>query len=130
MTAAQRAKIQKLLLALARGLSGKPLRKLDPNRTSEAEVGGDEDEQPLNEMLQAIASDRNRNDARLVAMVDRAIGRLRETPEELGLCLECGEEIAFGRLTAMPYAELCVDCQTRRDGPKSGPTRRKLTEYK
>ena len=40
-----------------RELTGKTIAKIEPNRTDDAKVGGDEDEQPLNEMLQAIASD-------------------------------------------------------------------------
>ena len=45
-------------------------------------------------------------------------------------CEECGEEIGLPRLKAMPYAELCITCQGKRDvGHKAGPTRRKLTDY-
>ena len=41
---------------------------------------------------------------------------------------ECGEEIGEGRLKAMPYAEFCVTCQTKRDPAKTA-TRKKLTDY-
>jgi RNA polymerase-binding transcription factor len=33
-----------------------------------------------------------------------------------GICLECEEEIAPKRLKAIPWAELCIDCQERADG--------------
>ncbi len=129
MTAAQRAKFKKALQALAKELAVKTPHKIDPNRADEAEVGGDEDEQPLNEMSQAIASNRNRNAALILARVERALEKLKEMPEDFGLCEECGDDIPLPRLNAMPYAELCVQCQSKRDGPKGGPTRRKITDF-
>lgn len=33
-----------------------------------------------------------------------------------GQCVECGDQIESGRLSALPYASLCVRCQTRREG--------------
>ncbi|RYZ36122.1 MAG: TraR/DksA family transcriptional regulator, partial [Myxococcaceae bacterium] len=90
---------------------------------------GDEDEQPLNEMMQTIASSRNRNTDGTLARVVKALGKLREEPDSFGECEECGDEIPLGRLKAMPYAEFCVTCQGNKDGPK-GPVRRKhLTDY-
>ncbi len=32
-----------------------------------------------------------------------------------GLCLECGQPIDPARLKAIPYAELCMDCQRKRE---------------
>jgi DnaK suppressor protein len=130
VTNAQREEIRKLLLALHDELSGKGLQKIEPNRTDEARIGGDEDEQPLNEMLQTIASSRNRNLEGMLARVDKALARLREDPDSFGECQECGDEIAWGRLKAMPYAEYCVTCQGGKDGPKGPATRRKLTDYR
>jgi RNA polymerase-binding transcription factor DksA len=88
-------------------------------------VGGDEDEQPLNEMLQAIASDRNRASGDALGRAQRALEKLDRAPDEAGSCEECGEDIPWGRLKAMPYAELCVACQGKRDGHAwAHPTRR------
>src|SRR5439155_22876049 len=108
MTAAQRAQIQKLLLELARDLAKRAAQKIEPNRQSEAEVGGDQDEQPLNEMLQSIALNRNKTDAAISRRVDRAIARLRDEPESFGECEVCGEEIGLPRLRAMPFGEVRV----------------------
>lgn len=130
MTAQQRAKLKKKLEALAGELSGKGPIRIEPNRRSEAEVGGDEDEQPLNEMLQTIASSRNKTHEGMLVRVNKALAKLRDAPDEYGECEECGEEIALGRLEAMPYAELCVNCQAKRDGPKGAPTRKKITDYR
>ena len=128
MTDAQREEMRKLLLALHAELTGKTPAKIEPNRTDDSKVGGDEDEQPLNEMLQTIASNRNRSDAATLSLVRRALEKLSADPESFGECEECGEEIAPGRLKAMPYAELCVGCQAKRD-PRTLPTRKKLTDY-
>ena len=128
MTAAQRAKFKKRLVALEREMTGKGSKKL-PNRAEEVEPTNDEDEAPLNEMIQSIDSNRNRNLTGVLARIQKALAKLEQTPDEFGLCEECGEEIGAGRLTAMPYAERCVTCQGQRDGPKGMPTRRKLTDY-
>jgi DnaK suppressor protein len=32
-----------------------------------------------------------------------------------GLCVDCGSEIDAARLEAIPYAALCLKCQTRRE---------------
>ena len=33
-----------------------------------------------------------------------------------GVCLQCDENIAPKRLSAIPWAELCIECQERADG--------------
>ena len=129
MNEAQREKYLQKLLTLHAELTGKVPLKIEPNRTDEGRVGGDEDEQPLNEMLQAIASNRNRNSEGVLARVMRALGKLRTDPDSFGECEECGDEIPPGRLEAVPYVEFCVACQGQKDAPKSGHTRKKLTDY-
>ncbi len=32
-----------------------------------------------------------------------------------GLCLDCGQEIDAARLQAIPYAPLCLSCQSKRE---------------
>lgn len=131
MTSAQRQQLKKLLLSLRDELSGKGPLTIAPNRTSDEDSGGDLDEQPLNEMLQAIASNRNKNQGVVLVKVEKALQKLTETPDEFGTCEECEEDIAFARLKAMPYAELCVACQGGKDSAGRGrPTRTKLTDYK
>jgi DnaK suppressor protein len=130
VTPAQRNKLQEKLLELEAELSGKGPLKIEPNRTDDAKVGGDEDEQPLNEMMQAIASSRNRNLAGVLVKVQKALRKLRDSAGGFGECEECGEEISLPRLQAMPYAEFCVECQGKKDSPKGGPTRKKLTDYR
>jgi DnaK suppressor protein len=130
MTPKQRAQFKASLLALKDELLGKGPKKIEPNRKSEAEVGGDEDEQPLNEMLQSIASSRNKNSAAVILKIDRALAKLRDDPDDFGLCEDCGEDLPAGRLKAMPYAELCVECQAKHDGPKGPATRRSTRDFR
>lgn len=130
MTAAQRKQLQKLLLALEAELSGKPIAQLEPNRPDAQDSKVDEDAQPLNEMLQTIASNRNRNQAGVLLKVQKALRKLKDEPQSFGECEECGDELPFGRLKAVPFAEYCVNCQSTRDGPKAPVTRKHLTDYK
>jgi DnaK suppressor protein len=129
-TAAQKRTLRRALKALVSDVSSRGGQRIAPNRTDEAKVGVDEDEQPLNEMLQAIASDRNRASGDVLGRAQRALEKLDHAPEDAGTCEECGEDIPWGRLKAMPYADLCVACQGKRDGPQRGPTRRGLTDFR
>lgn len=130
LTAAQRKTLRRALEALLSEVSSRGPRQIAPNRTDEAKVGPDEDEQPLNEMLQAIASDRNRATGSTLARAQRALEKLDHAPDEAGTCEECGEDIPWARLKAMPDAELCVACQGKRDGPALGPTRKGLRDFR
>jgi RNA polymerase-binding transcription factor DksA len=46
------------------------------------------------------------------------------------VCEECGDDLPAARLLAMPYAELCLECQSKRDGPKGPKTRRNLYDFR
>jgi len=124
------AQLKKQLTDLRAEILAKGPARIEPNRTDASKVGGDEDEQPLNEMLQTIASHRNRTDAALLARIDRALRKLRDDPDEFGLCEGCGDDLPEARLKAMPYAELCLDCQAKRDGPRGPKTRRNLYDFR
>ena len=130
LTAAQKKTLRQALRALLANVSSKGPQRIAPNRTDDSKVGGGEDEQPLNEMLQAIASDRNRASGDALGRAQRALEKLDRSPDDAGTCEDCGEDIPWGRLKAMPYAELCVGCQAKRDGPEHRPTRRGLTDFR
>ncbi len=93
------------------------------------QTGADEDAQPLTEMSQVIASTRNSERTAVLARVVGALKRLEETPEDFGLCAECGDPIGR-RLEAMPYVECCVECQQERDGSPRRGRRRHLTDFR
>jgi DnaK suppressor protein len=102
---------------------------IEPVRKDDARVGSDEDEQPLVEMSQVIASKRNRARTDVLARVNRALARIENQPELFGLCQECEEPIGK-RLQAMPYVEFCVECQQASDGAHKAGRRRHLLDFK
>ncbi|RMF26246.1 MAG: conjugal transfer protein TraR [Chloroflexi bacterium] len=50
---------------------------------------------------------------RMLHEVEKALNRFEEGT--YGLCEECGQPIDPARLTALPWATLCLDCQHRRE---------------
>lgn len=104
--------------------------KIEPNRKDAATVGvADEDEQALSEMLQTLASQRNRQQGEQLLQIDRALAKIEKAPDDVGLCEECEEEIDDRRLSLLPYATLCAECQETKD-PRRGQSRRGLTDYR
>ena len=104
---------------------------IEPARKETTVVGGDDDEAPLAEMNQVIASKRNRDRTTTLALVLKALRRLEEAPDEFGACKECGDPIGK-RLERLPYVELCVECQGELDGDpaKRRAPRRHLRDYR
>ena len=129
MNARDRAAWRKKLEAMREEALGKGPIRIEPNRKDDTDTGiADEDAQALSEMLQAIGSQRNKDQAERIARIDRALHKIEEEPERFGICDECGETIAPKRLEVMPDAALCMECQGARD-PRRGTTRKKLTDY-
>jgi DnaK suppressor protein len=128
MSPGERARHRQRLLDLRAELLREGDLEIEPGRADAAAVGTDEDAQPLTEMSQTIASNRNRERTGIMRHIARALGRLDQDPETFGLCVECEEPISAKRLALMPYAELCVECQQARD-PARGRTRRGLTDF-
>jgi DnaK suppressor protein len=126
---AKLASLKKTLLAKrAEALTEGPA-KIEPNRRDAVSVGvADEDEQALSEMMQTLASQRNRKQSQRIAEIDKALRKIANVPDEFGLCEECEEEIAEKRLAIMPWATLCAECQEKRD-PRRGGSRKNLTDF-
>jgi DnaK suppressor protein len=130
MTEAKRRSFEELLSARRDKLVADGPAKIEPNRKDVSEVGvADEDEQALSEMLQTLASTRNREHARDLGSINRALRKLREEPDEFGVCEDCGDEIPEKRLAVMPWATMCAECQATVD-PKRNVARTKVTDYK
>src|SRR5512139_1116123 len=53
------------------------------------------------------------NTERLLAQVERALARFDDGT--FGLCVDCGAPIDPARLEALPYAQLCLDCQSKQE---------------
>lgn len=64
------------------------------------------------------------NAQQILYEIEEALKRIQE--KGFGNCLSCGKPINRRRLTAIPYASLCIECQakqeTKRRGPSPGPT--------
>ena len=46
-------------------------------------------------------------------LIDNALDRIKQG--KYGLCLGCGKEIPEPRLDAIPYAALCINCQSKEE---------------
>ena len=50
--------------------------------------------------------------------LDEALRRLYRSPEQFGKCHNCGQDIAYERLDALPHARYCIDCKQREEDAK------------
>ena len=57
-------------------------------------------------------------EGRFLWHIDQALRRLYKTPETFGKCHNCGKEIAFERLDALPHARYCIECKQREEDAK------------
>jgi RNA polymerase-binding protein DksA len=51
--------------------------------------------------------------------VNEALRRLYKDPDNFGKCHECGEDVGFDRLDALPHARLCINCKAREEDGKA-----------
>ena len=124
-----RARWQKRLSERRAELVSTGPHKIEPNRKDPSTSGvADDDEQALSEMLQTLASTQNRGDARVLSAIDHALAKLRDAPEDFGVCEDCGEDIPERRLEVMPWAAFCTECQAKLD-PRRNIARKKITDY-
>lgn len=128
MDDATRDELRDHLLKRRRQLVSEGDLRADPNRKDPSRAP-DEDEQPLNEMQQAIASRRNRVRSEELAGIEAALRRLKEEPDEYGRCVDCDEWIPLGRLKLLPWAQRCVACESERSGSPGGHRRRHVRDY-
>jgi DnaK suppressor protein len=100
-----------------------------PPVRSDATAKVDDDEAPLTQMQQSIASNRNRERSERLRQIAEALQRTLDDPDSVGLCDECEEPIPPRRLELMPWTLLCIECQGRRERDETPASRRKLTDY-
>ena len=50
-------------------------------------------------------------EGRFLYHIDEALRRLYQNPKEFGSCEECGEDIGYERLDALPHTRLCIRCK-------------------
>lgn len=66
-----------------------------------------------NLMQREFAVDQIDRDSRLLRQIEEALARISEGT--YGTCSHCEEEISAKRLAAIPWAALCIGCQSRAD---------------
>ena len=54
-------------------------------------------------------------EGRYLYRLEEALRRLREAPDEFGICHRCKEEIPFERLDALPHARYCLECKQKEE---------------
>lgn len=62
---------------------------------------------------QSMAQANTRIARQRLAQVKAALMRYEQ--DEYGECVDCGEEIGFGRLKARPESPFCLECQQKRE---------------
>jgi DnaK suppressor protein len=72
---------------------------------------GDPEDAATADVLVHLNLSEIQRDAHELSAIQDALARLNRG--EYGYCQRCGEEISPARLEAVPYATLCIDCQTR-----------------
>ena len=50
-------------------------------------------------------------EGRFLFHIDEALRRIYKSPDQFGVCQECGEDIGYERLDALPHARLCIKCK-------------------
>jgi DnaK suppressor protein len=73
----------------------------------------DKEEQSLDDFVQEVDFALMQMKSETLRRIDDAMHRLEDG--SYGRCVECLGDIAAPRLRALPFAELCRDCQERRE---------------
>jgi DnaK suppressor protein len=90
------------------------LKKLDEDldnlRNFKGEAGsGDQADVAFEAGSDEMASHLAELDSRELEQIERALHRLKQGT--YGVCEGCSDKIPVGRLNALPYTTLCIDCQ-------------------
>jgi DnaK suppressor protein len=100
-------RLHKSLLARRAELRKKLAEDLDNLRGTEA--SGDQADAALESSSDEMNSALAELDARELSQIDRALTRLKQGT--YGQCEVCHGRIPVGRLGALPFCTLCIDCQ-------------------
>ena len=117
LTATQRAELGALLeqrLAVLEGQLADQEGGLSRAESAAALLDQDYDDAPQRDADREVALQRADQGHQELGLVRQALQRLH-TPG-YGLCVQCGEPIALGRLKAEPWTLRCVDCESSREG--------------
>jgi DnaK suppressor protein len=103
-------RLHKSLLARRADLRRKLAGELDNLRNFKtADATGDTADAAFESGSEEMASQLAELDSRELSQIERALARLKQGT--YGLCEVCSGKIPIGRLNALPYSTLCIDCQ-------------------
>ena len=105
----QRYHVLKEMLGERRREVKDKLRSLRETLPIKAGVVRDAEEQSVDDFVTEVDMALMQMKSETLAKIDQAIARLEDG--SYGLCQECDGEIQAARLTALPFAPLCRDCQ-------------------
>ena len=57
-------------------------------------------------------------EGRFLWHIDEALRRLYRSPDTFGKCHNCGNDIGYDRLDALPHARFCIECKQREEDGK------------
>ena len=57
-------------------------------------------------------------EGRFLFHLNQALRRLYQTPDKFGRCEQCGADIGYDRLDALPHARLCIACKAKEEDGK------------
>ncbi|MFO0878102.1 MAG: TraR/DksA C4-type zinc finger protein [Gemmataceae bacterium] len=102
-------RLHKTLLARRAEILKKLKEDLDSLRNFRVDSTGDSADVAFEAGSDEMASHLAELDSRELSQIERALHRLKQGT--YGQCESCGEKIAVGRLNALPYSTLCIECQ-------------------
>jgi DnaK suppressor protein len=102
---------RKMLLDMKEKLLAEGLGKSLPEDLARPFDIGDEGDRADTERTHEVSILLSARDKEKLGAIEEALEKIREGA--YGVCEDCGDEIGWGRLKAMPLAKLCVTCQSR-----------------
>jgi len=102
-------RLNKSLLARRDHLRKKLTEELANLRDMGADATGDSADAAFDAGSDEMSSQLAEFDARELTQIERALARLKQGT--YGLCEACQKKIPIGRLNALPYTTMCIECQ-------------------
>jgi DnaK suppressor protein len=124
MNATQTKKFQKALQKKQEELASKQRVSFQDLRSFDVMPSDIADKADLAHLCSKTATLHSSN-GNLLQLVEKALGKI--TAGEYGICEECEDPISEKRLTAVPWARLCVSCQQAIE-ERTGRTAKPMTD--
>jgi RNA polymerase-binding protein DksA len=121
MNRLQKMKIKKILLKMREDILSK-VKHIEKENLSQSQRDASGDLSGYSFHMADVASDSFErelslglaaNERELLRKVDDALEQLKK--RDFGKCQDCGKNITIKRLSAVPYASFCIECQEKED---------------